>query len=60
MGFLMIELLIEAESELVGRRLDQVLATTFPTLSRTEIQQEIRAGKVTVSGDVIEIGRAHV
>jgi 23S rRNA pseudouridine1911/1915/1917 synthase len=50
----MIELLIEAESEQVGRRIDQVLASAFPELSRTEIQQEIRAGKVTVSGDVID------
>jgi len=49
----MIELHIEAESEQVGRRVDQVLADAFPELSRTEIQQEIRAGKVTISGDVV-------
>ena len=53
MGYLMIELLIEAESDQVGRRLDQVLAAAFPELSRTEIQQEIRAGKVTVSENII-------
>ena len=47
----MIELMIEADSEQVGRRIDQVLADTFPELSRTEIQHEIRSGKVTVSGE---------
>jgi len=46
----MIELIVEADSEQVGRRIDQVLASTFPELSRTEIQQEIRSGKVTISG----------
>lgn len=46
----MAELLIQTDSEQVGRRIDQVLADTFPELSRTEIQQEIRAGKVHVSG----------
>jgi len=46
----MTELTIEADSEHVGRRIDQVLADTFPELSRTEIQQEIRAGKINVSG----------
>lgn len=50
----MIKLLIEAESEQVGRRIDQVLADAFPELSRTEIQQEIRAGKVTISGEAID------
>ncbi len=49
----MIELMIEADSEHVGRRIDQVLANTFPELSRTEIQQEIRAGKVAISGESI-------
>ena len=45
----MIELIIEADSEQVGRRIDQVLASAFPELSRTEIQQEIRSGKVLVA-----------
>ena len=47
------ELTIEADSEHEGRRIDQVLADTFPELSRTEIQQEIRAGEVYVSGKSI-------
>ncbi len=46
----MIELMIEADSGQVGRRIDQVLAAAFPELSRTEIQQEIRSGKVLISG----------
>ena len=49
----MIELMIETDSEHVGRRIDQVLANAFPELSRTEIQQEIRAGKVAISGKSI-------
>jgi 23S rRNA pseudouridine1911/1915/1917 synthase len=50
----MIEYLIEAESEQVGRRIDQVLANAHPEISRTEIQQEIRAGKVMVSGELVD------
>ena len=49
----MIELMIEADSEHVGRRIDQVLADTFPEHSRTEIQHEIRSGKVAVSGECV-------
>jgi len=45
----MIEMLIKADSELIGRRLDLVLAQAVPELSRTEIQQDIRAGNVMVS-----------
>ena len=44
----MIEYLIEAESEQVGRRIDQVLASAHPEISRTEIQQQIRAGNVMI------------
>lgn len=47
----MSELTIQAASEQVGRRIDQVLANAFPEFSRTEIQQEIRAGKIHVSGE---------
>jgi 23S rRNA pseudouridine1911/1915/1917 synthase len=50
----MIEYLVEAESEQVGRRIDQVLANAHPEISRTEIQQEIRAGKVMVSGELVD------
>ena len=49
----MTELNIEADSEQVGRRIDQVLADAFPSLSRTEIQQEIRDGKINVSGEIV-------
>ncbi len=49
----MTKLIIEANSGQVGRRIDQVLANAFPELSRTEIQQEIRSGKVTISGESI-------
>ncbi|MFC2095073.1 RluA family pseudouridine synthase [Candidatus Bipolaricaulota bacterium] len=49
----MAELTIEADSGQVGRRIDQVLANAFPELSRTEIQQEIRAGKVLLSGKAV-------
>lgn len=50
----MIEYLIEAESEHVGRRIDQFLAGSHPEISRTEIQQEIRAGNVMISGQPVE------
>ena len=46
----MTEFTITADSEHMGRRLDQALADAFPHLSRTEIQQEIRDGHVTVRG----------
>ena len=49
----MAELIIQADSEQLGRRIDRVLANAFPQLSRTEIQQEIRAGKVTISGESV-------
>lgn len=49
----MAELNIQADSEQVGRRLDQVLATAFPEYSRTVIQQEVRSGRVTISGECI-------
>ena len=45
--------LIRADSEQAGRRIDQVLANAFPEVSRTEIQQEIRDGKITVSGESV-------
>ncbi len=50
----MIEYHIEAESEQVGQRVDQFLASTHPEISRTEIQGEIRAGHVLVSGKSID------
>ncbi len=46
----MTEFTIASDSEHVGRRLDQALADAFPHLSRTEIQQEIRGGHVTIRG----------
>jgi len=46
----MTELIIDADSQHVGRRLDRVLAEAFSHLSRTEIQQEIRDGHVSVRG----------
>ena len=49
----MTELTIQADSEQEGRRIDQVLADTFPELSRTEIQLEIRAGNVAISGESV-------
>ena len=49
----MIEIRIEPDSQLIGRRLDQILAEAVPELSRTEIQQEIRAGEVTVSDETV-------
>jgi len=49
----MTELIIEPDSEQVGRRIDQVLASAFPEISRTEIQQEIRGGKVLISGEPV-------
>jgi len=47
------EFIIEADSEYVGRRVDQVLAAVFSELSRTEIQQEIRTGNVVISGKAV-------
>jgi 23S rRNA pseudouridine1911/1915/1917 synthase len=47
----MAELIIDTDCEQVGRRIDQVLADAFPELSRTEIQQQIRSGRVLVSGE---------
>ncbi|MBU1050160.1 RluA family pseudouridine synthase [Candidatus Bipolaricaulota bacterium] len=50
----MIEYQIEAESEHIGRRIDQFLASAHPEISRTEIQGQIRAGNVLVSGQSID------
>ena len=36
-----------------GRRLDRFLADACPDLSRAEVQRDVRAGHVSVSGDVI-------
>ena len=49
----MTELTIAADSEQVGRRIDQVLAEAFRELSRTEIQQYLRSGKVDILGKPI-------
>jgi 23S rRNA pseudouridine1911/1915/1917 synthase len=43
-----IVLIVEAEQ--AGRRLDQFLAAVHPELSRSEVQREIRAGTVSISG----------
>jgi len=50
----MIEYHIEAESEHVRQRVDQFLAGAHPEISRTEIQTEIRAGHVLVSGKTVD------
>jgi 23S rRNA pseudouridine1911/1915/1917 synthase len=50
----MIEYQIEAESEHIGLRIDQFLANAHPEISRTEIQGQIRAGNVLVSGQSID------
>jgi 23S rRNA pseudouridine1911/1915/1917 synthase len=43
-----IVLIVDAEQ--AGRRLDQFLAAVHPELSRSEVQREIRAGTVFISG----------
>ena len=50
----MTELRIEPESRQIGRRIDQLLSEAYPMLSRTEIQQEIRAGNVSISGAIVD------
>ncbi len=44
---------VEPGSPWVGGRLDRALADAHPDLSRTEIQQAIRAGRVDVSGATV-------
>ena len=45
-----IVLIVNAEQ--AGRRLDQFLADAHPAMSRSEVQRDIRAGNVSVSGNV--------
>ncbi len=40
------------DSEHAGRRLDRFLADADPVISRSEVQRDIRAGRVSVSGEV--------
>ncbi len=40
------------DSEHAGRRLDRFLADANPETSRSEVQRDIRAGRVSVSGEV--------
>jgi 23S rRNA pseudouridine1911/1915/1917 synthase len=40
------------DSEHAGRRLDRFLADADPEISRSEVQRDIRAGRVSVSGEV--------
>jgi len=40
------------DSEHVGRRLDRFLADADPEISRSEVQRDIRDGRVSVSGEV--------
>jgi 23S rRNA pseudouridine1911/1915/1917 synthase len=45
-----IVLIVDAEH--AGRRLDRFLADACPKQSRSEVQREVRAGNVSISGDV--------
>jgi 23S rRNA pseudouridine1911/1915/1917 synthase len=49
----MTEQTVEPNSPWVGQRLDRYLADACPELSRTDVQQAIREGKVFVSGKTI-------
>jgi len=45
-----IALIVDAKQ--AGRRLDRFLADAHPEVSRSEVQRDVRAGNVSVSGDV--------
>jgi 23S rRNA pseudouridine1911/1915/1917 synthase len=47
---------IEFEVEKPGIRLDKLVATHLPTLSRTQVQALIKAGDVTVNGEQLKPG----
>ena len=46
------KIVLEVPQELSGRRLDQVVAALCPTFSRSQLQKWIKAGLVTVNGDI--------
>ena len=54
------QLIARIDLQYSGKRLDQVLASLFPDFSRTRLQEWVRAGRVSLDGDVVNKPRNRV
>ena len=54
------QLIARIDLQSSGKRLDQVLASLFPDFSRTRLQEWVRAGRVSLDGEVVNKPRNRV
>ena len=54
------QLIARIDLQYSGKRLDQVLASLFPDFSRTRLQEWVRAGRVSLDGEVVNKPRNRV